>query len=79
MSHCSCKVVGDCPIKDLSKDGSCSTALCTADELREWLKRVISAQELMYWRERCEKAENTLRFVRQEIRDWKDPTPEDDG
>lgn len=75
---CSCRCIGDCPIKDLSKDGSCDNGLCTADELRNWLKRVISAQELMYWRDRCQKAESTINFIKQTTYYWEDPVEADE-
>lgn len=70
---CSCKQMGDCPIKDLSHDGSSTNALCTADELRGWLKRVISAQEMVYWKDRAWKAENAIEFARKTLEFWERP------
>jgi ATP-dependent Clp protease ATP-binding subunit ClpA len=60
--RCSCRQMDDCPIKDLicDRDGGVTNDLCTADELRDWLRRVMTAQDLVKWMERAQNAESRL-------------------
>ena len=56
--HCSCRCMGECP---LEKD---SNALCTADELRDALRKHSAFNLYKLWKRRAERLEAKLEQLR---------------